>query len=94
MTSRQTFPKITLFSNLPLIKKVGKMATNIDSRDEPELNIMPLIQAFVKEHQNGLQKQELYFYPDELDFPVIGGKVIRVTIDYVSLAKLENRAES
>lgn len=58
-------------------------------------DLMTLIQLFVRDHiREKLQKRELYFYPDELDFPVVDGKVVRVTIDYVSLAKLENRAES
>lgn len=52
--------------------------------------LMTHIMLFVKD---GLQKREIYFYPDELEFPIKDGKVIRVTIDYVSLAKLENRAE-
>jgi hypothetical protein len=49
------------------------------------------IQDFVSEE--GISKRELYFYPDELPFPIPEGKVVRITIDYVALAKLENRPE-
>lgn len=55
-----------------------------------EYDLPELIHQFVIDHPN---KRELYFYADHLPFPIPDGKVVRVTIDYVSLAKLENRAE-
>lgn len=54
-------------------------------------DILSTIQEFVTEKD--LRKRERFFYAEELPFPIPEGKVVRVTIDYVSLAKLENRPE-
>lgn len=50
------------------------------------------IHEFVK--QKGLRSREVYFYQSELPFEIPEGKAVRITIDYVSVAKLENRPES
>lgn len=56
-----------------------------------EMTVVEMVQEFAVE--DGLRKRERYFYQDELPFAIPEGKVVRVTIDYVSLAKLENRPE-
>lgn len=59
---------------------------------DTEKTLVEEIQEFVA--TKGLHKRELYFYPDELPFAIPEGKVVHVVIEYASLAKHENRAES
>jgi hypothetical protein len=65
---------------------------------ENELNqtLLWLVLQFLKRNdESGISKHEMFFYPQHLqNLPLIpSGKVVKVTIELVSQAKLENRPE-
>ncbi len=64
---------------------------------EPEINqsLLWILLKYLKSHDEGVGKRELYFTrADFADLPLVPeGKVLRVTLDFVPLSKIENRAE-
>lgn len=64
--------------------------------NELHQTLLWLVLQYLKNNEEfGGLKRELFFYPEHLqNLPLIPkGKVVRVTFDLVSEAKLENKAE-